>query len=352
LLFFSIYGGSLADRRSKKSVLIWTQSSMMVLAFGLATLSALDLITPAWILIVSALGGIAMAFDMPTRQSFFVEITSREDQHKAISLNSALVNSARVVGPAVAGLVMAKAGISVCFFLDGFSFIAVITGICMMRVPPRHLKSKTHAPGHIREGFRHVLGNRRLRIVFSLFAVVGIFGWSYSILLPAFAKDILHLEEKGYGMLLGANGVGALLGALTTAAFGTHYKPRHLAFTGLYVFSIMLLILSFFPSYIISMICLCLAGWGMMLFFSTINTVIQTSVPDEMRGRVMGIWALVFGGMMPLGSLQAGALSQRFGVIVTIQVGAVLCALAGIVTWLVIWRSPIQAEVATRSTTA
>lgn len=311
MLFLSIYGGSVADRHPKRRVLLCTQTGMMLLAFALAGLSAFGAITPAWIVTISALGGVAMAFDMPTRQAFLVEITSATDLHNAIALNSAIVNGARVIGPAVAGLVMAKAGPATCFFLNALSFVAVLGGLCLMRVRRDHALSKGRSPGHIRESFRYVLGNRRLRIIFSLFAVVGIFGWSYSILLPALARDILHLQERGYGMLLGANGIGALGGALTTAAFGTVYKPRRLAFTGLYVFSITLWILAVYPTYRVSMVCLCVAGWGMMLFFSTINTSIQTSVPDHLRGRVMGIWAVVFGGMMPVGSLQAGTLSQK-----------------------------------------
>jgi MFS family permease len=341
LLFFSVFGGSVADRHPKRRVLLYTQTAMMVLAFALAVLSATGHLTPGMIVLVSALGGVAMAFDMPTRQSFLVEITSREDLHNAISLNSAIVNSARVVGPAVAGLVMAKTSPSICFLLNGLSFFAVIGGLMAMKLEPQSQVHRPRSPGHIRESFRYVFMNRRLRIMFSLFAVVGIFGWSYSILLPAFARDILNLQERGYGMLLGANGVGALFGALTTAAFGGQYKPRHLAFTGLYVFSSILLILSAFHSYLVSMLCLAVAGWGMMLFFSTINTSIQTTVHDEFRGRVMGIWALVFGGMMPLGSLQAGFLSQNFGVLASIQVGAMICAAAGIATWVVIRRSPI-----------
>jgi MFS family permease len=341
MLFLSIYGGSIADRHPKRRVLLCTQTAMMLLALALATLSVFDVITPAWIVAISALGGAAMAFDMPTRQAFLVEITSVKDLHNAIALNSAIVNGARVIGPAVAGLVMAKAGPATCFFLNALSFIAVLGGLFLMRVPRHHAETKARPPGHIKESFRYVIENRRLRIIFSLFAVVGIFGWSYSILLPAFARDILHLQERGYGMLLGANGVGALAGALTTAAFGSVYKPRRLAFTGLYVFSITLWLLALYPTYLVSMICLCVAGWGMMLFFSTINTAIQTSVPDHMRGRIMGIWAVVFGGMMPLGSLQAGTLSQKFGVLTTVQVGAFICAAAGIITWLVLWRAPL-----------
>jgi predicted MFS family arabinose efflux permease len=212
----------------------------------------------------------------------------------------------------------------------------------LMKLEQTKTSPRGKESGHIREGFRYVWENRRLKIVFTLFAIVGIFGWSYSVLLPPYATDFLQLKESGYGLLLTANGVGALAGALTTAAFGTHFKPRHLAFTGLYIFSAMLFLLGLFPNFKLAICGLAIAGWGMMLFFSTINTVIQTSVPDEMRGRIMGIWALLFGGMMPLGSLQAGTFSQYFGVLNTILIGASVCAAAGILTFLYIRKFPAE----------
>jgi MFS family permease len=335
MLFFSAYGGSIADRFPKRKIVLGTQSLMMILAFVLAGLTYTQFIQPSHIILISALGGLAMAFDMPARQAFLVEITSREDLLNAVSLNSAIVNGARVVGPAVAGLVMGGGGAAFCFLLNGISFVAVIVGLLLMRLhehahPDRHRKK-----GHMKEGFSYVLHHRRLRRIFTLFAIVGIFGWSYSVLMPAFATDVLKIDEHKYGLLLGANGLGALTGALLTAAFGGTFKPRQIAFTGLYLFAAMLEILSFWPTLGISMICLALGGVGMMLFFSTINTVIQTSVADEMRGRVMGIWAVVFGGMMPLGSLQAGTLAHYLGVPRTVGLGAAICALAGIVTWYV-----------------
>jgi predicted MFS family arabinose efflux permease len=231
---------------------------------------------------------------------------------------------------------------AVCFFLNAFSFLAVIGSLLLMKLEPRSGPAPRKERGHIREGFRYVLQNRRLKTIFTLFAIVGIFGWSYSVLLPPYATDFLKLKEAGYSLLLTSNGIGALIGALTTAAFGTQFKPRHLAFTGLYLFASMLLVLGIFPNFTVAIICLALAGWGMMLFFSTINTVIQTSVPDGMRGRIMGIWALVFGGMMPLGSLQAGTLSHYFGVLPTVIIGGVVCALAGLITFLYIRNTPPQ----------
>jgi MFS family permease len=274
---------------------------------------------------------------MPARQAFMVEMTSREDLMNAVSLNSSIVNGARVVGPSVAGLLMAHVGMAMCFFLNGLSFVAVIAGLLMMRLPA--FKPQPHpssALAHALEGFSYVWHHWRMRIILILFAIVGIFGWSYSVMMPAIARDVLHVDERGYGILLSSNGVGALLGALTVATIGHRANRRWLVLGGLWIFCAMLLILAVVKSYLLAMLCLGIAGWGMLLFFSTINTLLQTSASDAMRGRVMGIWALVFGGMTPLGGLEAGVFSHYFGVRWAITLGAVICALAGVMVLFVV----------------
>ncbi|MDQ3200468.1 MAG: MFS transporter [Verrucomicrobiota bacterium] len=343
MLFFSTLGGWAADRFSKRSVLICTQVAMMILAFIFAGLVWSGLIRPWQIIVLGLCGGVAMAFDMPARQSFVVEIASREDLMNAISLNSAMFNGARIIGPAIAGFLMAKVGIALCFFIDGVSFLAVLSGLLMMRLPPHVPAAASGGPlAQSLEGFRYVWNHVRVRTIFALFAIVGIFGWSYSILMPAFARDVLHLDEQGYGFLLGASGVGALIGAFVTATFGTSISSRKLAFGGVWLFSTMLLIFSFNRNLIIAVLCLAGSGFGMMLFFSTSNTTVQTIVPDEMRGRVMGIWALIFGGMIPFGSLEAGALAHYVGTSATLAIGAIICALAAFVTLLIVRRRDAQ----------
>jgi MFS family permease len=341
MLLLSVWGGSVADRHPKRTVVLCTQSGMMLLAFLFAALVGSGRIQPWHILVLVALGGVAMAFDMPARQAFMVEMTSREDLMNAVSLNSSIVNGARVVGPAVAGLLMARVSLTLCFLLNGLSFIAVIVGLLMMRLPPFVRSEEPSSTGrHMLEGFAYVAGHRRVRLLLVLFGVVGIFGWSYSVLLPAYATDLLHVKERGYGALLSANGLGALLGALTVATFGSRTRPRVLVLGGLWLFSAMLLLLAVIRWYPLVLACMLISGWGMLLYFSTTNTLIQTSVSDRMRGRVMGIWALVFGGMMPIGGLESGLLSHAVGVPWTIASGALVCAAAGLVTWWTVRRNP------------
>jgi MFS family permease len=340
-MLLSPWGGSVADRHSKRTVVSCTQTGMMVLAFVFAALVWSGHIRPWHILVLAALGGLAVAFDMPARQAFMVEMTSREHLMNAISLNSSIVNGARVVGPAVAGLVMAHVGMAWCFFLNGLSFLAVIAGLLMMRLPRFVPPAAPASTGqHVLEGFAYVANHRRVRLLLLLFAVVGVFGWSYSVLLPAYASDILHVGERGYGALLSASGLGALLGALTVATYGSRVRSRLMILGGLWLFSAMLLLLAVVRWYPLVLACLAVGGWGMLLYFSTTNTLMQTSVSDDMRGRVMGVWALVFGGMMPVGGLESGLVSQAVGVPWTVALGALVCAGAGLVTWLVVRRNP------------
>jgi MFS family permease len=341
MLLLSVWGGSVADRHPKRMVVFWAQVAMMLLAFGFAALVWSGRIQPWHILLMAALGGVAMAFDMPARQSFTVEITSREDLMNAISLNSSMFNGARIVGPAVAGFLMAHVGTAWCFFLNGLSFLAVLAGLLMMRLPPFvPPKEPASAGKHVLEGFVYVAKHRRVRLVLLLLSVMGIFGWSYSVLLPAYAVEILKVGERGYGAMLSANGLGALLGALTVATFGRRVPPRRFIFGGLWTFSAMVLLLAVVRWYPLALVCLMVCGWGMLICFSTSNTVVQTSVSDEMRGRVMGLWALVFGGLMPLGGLESGFLAHALGIPWAVSIGALICAGSGLAIWWGIQKHP------------
>jgi MFS family permease len=333
MVIFSMWGGSLADRLSKRSILVATQVAAMLLAFVLAALVWFGHIEPWQIVVISLLNGVAMGFDMPARHSFVIEMTSREDLMNAISLNSSVFNGARLIGPAVAGVVLAWSSAAACFFINGLTFLGSIAALMMMRFPPhRPAAASASAHSHVMEGVRYVWNHTRVFTIMSLLAAVGIFGWSYSVLLPAYARDLLGVGANGYGALVSAAGFGALGGALTVAAIGHTFHPRTLALNGLWFFSVMLVLFAFSGNFHLSLAAQALTSFGMMLFFSTANTVMQQIVPDEMRGRVMGIWSLVFGAMIPIGSLQAGLLARWIGIRWTIALGAGVCAVAGIVT--------------------
>ncbi len=339
MMVFSIWGGSLADIHPKRSILVITQAAQMVCAFMLAAGVWAHFASPAFILAMTALNGVAMGFDMPARQAFTVEMTSRDDLLNAISLNSSIFHGARVVGPALAGFLVGALGVALCLLLNAVSFIAVIAGLLMMRLPPHQRpEEEISAAEHAWSGIRYALTHARVRLILLLFLVVGIFGWSYSVLMPAFARDVLGLGPNGYGVLMAASGAGAFLGALMVATWGHAISPRKLALGGVYLFSLALLAFAFTRNFYLTLPSLFLAGFGMLLFFSTSNTVVQTIVPDEMRGRVMGVWSLFFGAMIPLGSLEAGALAHWVGTPITLATGAVICAAGAAIARIVIAR--------------
>lgn len=339
MLFLSTWGGWIADRHPKRSVLVITQIVSMLLSLLLALLVWTGHVQPWQIIVVAALGGVVMAFDMPARQSFVIEITSRDDLKNAIALNSSMVNGARIIGPSIAGVIMVRSGVAACYLLDGLSFLAVIVGLLAMRLPP-HVR-RTHAGSgwdHAMGGFVYVWQHPRVLTILALFGVVGIFGWSYSVLMPAFARDVLGLGESAYGALLAASGTGALAGALSVTAMSDRFTPRKLALGGVWIFATMLILFALNRNFHVALPLLAGAGFGLMLFLSTSNSALQTSVPDEMRGRVMGVWALIFGGMMPFGSLEAGVLARVVGVPATMIIGATICALAAAVTLVIVQR--------------
>ena len=322
MILFSFCGGSIADRLPKRSILVVTQSISMVLAFIEAFLVWSHLVQPWQIVVLAVLGGCVLAFDMPARQSFVIEMASREDLMNAISLNSTIVNGARLIGPSLAGIIIAKFGMAQCFFLDGLSFLAVIASLLMMNP----LKMTISRPDRLRLSATPWAAwpmsgkTAAFFTLLSLFSVVGVFGWSYSVLMPAYARDVLHVNAAGYGILMSASGLGALMGALVTAAIGQSMPRRPAVLGGVWLFAAMLFLFSITRVYVLALLFLAMAAFGMMVFFSTSNTLVQTSVPDEMRGRVMGVWALIFGGMVPIGSLEAGALAHWIGTPATIGI--------------------------------
>ena len=308
MLFLSTWGGWVADQHPKRTVLVIAQVVSMVLSLLLALLTWSGHIQPWQIITIAGFGGIVMAFEMPARQAFVIEMTSREDLPNAIALNSSMINGARIIGPVIAGVVMAKFGVALCYLIDGVSFLAVIFGLLAMRLQKRVRKAHTGSElDHALGGFRYVWNNPRVLTILTLFGVVGIFGWSYSVLMPAFARDVLGLGEQSYGALLTASGAGALCGAMSVTAATGKFTPRMLALGGVWIFSGMIILFALNRNFYAALLLLAGAGFGMMLFMATSNSALQISVPDDMRGRVMGVWALIFGGMMPFAASSPAA---------------------------------------------
>jgi MFS family permease len=339
MMLFSMWGGSLADRHPKRTILLVTQTAEMLIALVLAAVVWAGLTSPWLIIVISLAAGVAMGFEMPARQAFTIELTGKDDLLNAISLNSSVVNGARVLGPAIAGLLIGSIGPAMCFFLNGLSFIAVLVSLLMMRLPAHVAPAASGSTrGHALSGLSYVADHPRVRTILALFGIVGVFGWSYMVLMPAFARDVLNLGAHGYGVLMSAGGIGALAGALSVAMAGHVFVPRKVALAGVWLFSAALLAFALNRNFYLALLFLIVSGFGMMLFFSTSNTVLQTIVPDEMRGRVMGVWSVVFGAMIPLGSLEAGALANWIGAPSTIAFGAVICAVSALVTLVVVRR--------------
>lgn len=326
MLFFSIFGGVIADRFSKRKVIITTQSVSMILTGIIAGLVLFNICRIWHIVLISVMLGTVLAVDMPVRQSFLIDIAGRKDLMNAIALNSSMVNLAKVIGPAIAGVIMLKWGISWCFILNSLSFIAVLISLFNLNLVEPQLKTRSESIfQYTISGFNYVKGNKTILNAMILMGLMGFFGLSYAVLLPAFAKDVLLQNEKGYAMLVSSNGIGALIGALIVANLGDSRNKRKIMDFSIYLFSLMLFLLTLNKNYIISLILLIVAGIGAMTYFSSSTTLIQSHVDDEVRGRVMGIWTLLFGGIIPLGSLFAGTTAQFFGLSGTLMISSIIC---------------------------
>ena len=319
-------GGIVADRYNRHRVVIGTQIASMVLAAILAVLTLTGLIQVWHIFVLSALLGVVNAFDIPGRQSFLVDMVGKEDLMNAIALNSSMFNGARIVGPAIAGILVAKIGEGWCFFANAVSYIAVIAGLLMMKVQPRaYRRPKGSSLEHIIEGFRWVKSTAPIRVLLLLLGLVSLVGMPYTVLMPIFADRILHSGARGLGILMGATGVGALLGALTLASrTGVRGLGRWVAFScgG---FGASLILFAFSRNFWLSVGLLLPVGFSMMLQMSSSNTLIQAMVPDELRGRVMSLYSMMFMGMAPFGALMGGFVSDRLGAPIAVAIGGVAC---------------------------
>jgi MFS family permease len=323
-------GGITADRVNRQRLIITTQTSSMILAGVLAWLTLSGHIHIWHIFVLAALLGVVNAFDIPGRQSFLVDMVGKEDLMNAIALNSSMFNGARIIGPAIAGILVARIGEGWCFAANSLSYIAVIIGLMLMQV---HCVRRTSGSSPIEDivaGFRWVAETKIIRALLLLLGLISLVGMPYVVLMPVFADRILHGGARGLGILMGATGVGALFGALTLAAkTGVKGLGRWVAYTCA-GFGVSLILFSFSRWFWVSVALLMPAGYSMMLQMACSNTLIQTMVPDQLRGRVMAVYSMMFMGMAPFGALFGGALAHHVGAPITVAAGGVACVFGAI----------------------
>ena len=324
-------GGTAADRRRRHRIVIGTQASAMALAFVLAFLTLTGRVQVWHIFVLAASLGAVNAFDIPARQAFLVEMVGKEDLMNAIALNSSMFNGARVIGPAIAGILVARIGEGWCFFSNAVSYIAVIIGLLMMKVhAPRSAPRQGSALKDILEGLNFVRSTAPIRALLLLLGLLSLMGMPYSVLMPIFADQILHGGARGLGILMGATGVGALIGAIMlTLKQGVRGLGTWVAFSAA-AFGAALILFSTSRHFWLSAAFLIPVGLFMMVEMASSNTLIQAMVPDHLRGRVMALYSMMFMGMAPFGALLAGVLAHVLTAPITIAMGGGFCLLGGI----------------------
>ncbi len=309
---FAPFAGVWVDRLDRRQVLVWTQTLAMVQSFALAALTFSHLITVRWILALTIMQGVINAFDMPGRQSFMVQmIEDRADLGNAIAINSSMVNVARLIGPSLAGILIAATSEAWCFLIDGISYIAVIASLLMMRIHgPAVRRAATSMLHELQEGWSYVAGFLPIRTILSLFAVVSLMGMPFVVLMPVFAVNVLHGGAHTLGFLMGGMGVGALISALSLAARKSVRGLIRMIPIAAIVFGLGLIGFGLSHVFWLSMLMVLVAGMGMMQGMAASNTIIQTLTDEDKRGRVMSYYTMAFMGMATFGSLLAGTLAH------------------------------------------
>jgi predicted MFS family arabinose efflux permease len=334
---FGAWGGVLADRWPKRSLIFLTQAAFMAVALGLAGLVLLGVVVPWHLLVIAAAGGLINALDLPARLAFVVDMVGREDLLNAVALNSSLFNRARALGPAVGGLLLAWLGPGACFLVNGLSYVAVLVALARMDTEG----SVGAADG--RSGLRSFLGGfgylaRKpgLAVLFVLVGMMTMFGWPFLALLPGLAQHTLGVQERGYSLLLSGTGLGALLAALVVATFGSLSRRRQFIAAGVGLTTAALLGLSATTNLAVAVACCGLIGFGLILFLATSQAVVQLGAADHNRGRVMGIWSMTLSGAVPLGNLLFGPAADRWGEAEVIRLEGLACGSAVLVLFVLL----------------
>ncbi len=330
---FTPFAGVWIDRLDRRKLLVWTQALLALQSLAMAALIFAHTINMTEVLILSAFQGLINAFDMPARQTFVIEmVNDRRDLGNAIAINSSMVNIARLLGPAIAGLLIAAVGEGPCFLIDGISYFAVIASLLLMHLAPFvHRPAVASVLHQLAEGWTYVRTFTPIRAILTLFAIISLMGMPYFVLMPIFASQVLHGGAHTLGYLMGASGVGALIAALNMAARKSVRGLTTLIPLAGLLFAVCLVIFGFSHTLWLSLALMLLSGAGMMQLMAGSNTVIQTLVPEEKRGRVMSFYTMAFIGMAPFGSLLTGALAHRFGAPHTVIITGVCCLVA--VAW-------------------
>jgi MFS family permease len=327
VLLFSFPAGVLADKLKKRNLLFITQSILMILALILAFLSETKLVRVWHVMILAFFTGCANAFDAPIRQSFVVEMVGKEDLMNAIALNSSVFNGARIAGPSIAGILIALFGEAVCFLLNGISYLAVILGLLLMKNLPYFENPQEGSYfQRLKSGITYIRSNSPIFSILTLVGITSIFAMPYAALMPVFARDILKKGPEGLGFLMTSVGLGALIAGLSLASRESEKKFKYLIY-GAATLSTFLVVFSFSRNFLLSCLALFFFGWGMITQTATSNTILQATVPDHLRGRVMGVFAMMFMGLMPIGSFLAGTAAYWIGVDWTLRIGGIVCGI-------------------------
>jgi MFS family permease len=332
---FAPLAGVIVDRIDRRKVLVWTQALAMIQSLALAWLTLTHRINITEVLVLSAMQGLINAFDMPGRQSFMVKmVEDRADLSNAIAINSSMVNAARLIGPSLAGLIIAASSEGWCFLIDGVSYIAVIASLLMMRVASTaEAQSGASMTAQLREGWTYVSGSAPIRTILSLFALLSLMGWPFMVLMPVFAAQVLRGGPHTLGFLMGAVGVGSLVSAQSLVMRRSVKGLSRMIPVAAVTFGVGLIGFGFSTNLWLSMALMLLTGFGMMQGLTASNTIIQTLVDEKMRGRVMSYYTMAFVGMAPFGSLLAGTLAHWIGAPRTVIVSGIACILGGAWFW-------------------
>lgn len=334
-LLFSLFGGVIVDRVNKKNLIAATQVGSMILALILGGLVIMNVITVWQIIVLSFLLGTINAIDMPARQAFVSEMVESEKVASAVALNASIFNAARVVGPSIAGLLIALVGTGGAFLLNGFSYIAaIVVQFLIIPIALQHKKTHAHPIKAIVEGITYTWSHPIVRSLVILTAIVSIFGWSYTTLIPLMAQTIFHQGASGLGYLFAAAGLGALLSTFFVSGYANKFKSSFFINGGITLFAISMIGFSYTSNLYVAYVTLFLGGFGLLSTFSIINARIQHLVESHVRGRVLSIYLLMFVGLFPVGNFQIGLVSEQLGPQTAIRIGSVIVLIAGIVGYL------------------